>query len=442
MKITKIKDENLEKHFRITVPAKDVEVAVNDELSKLALNVKMPGFRPGKVPLTIVQKKYGDSVWGDVINNQVKAGVQHVLKDAKFRATGQPSVEEIKADQGKDIEFTLKFDVFPEVKMPDFKKIKIEKPVVEVKDSDVNESVKKMAQDFVVYEKESKTKIVKGDQVTLDCVGYTDGKPFDGGKLQGHKLVIGSGAFIPGFEDQLIGSKAGDEVSVNVTFPEQYHAKDLAGKPSEFKVVIKSVHKSEESKLDDDFAKKLGAKDLADLKDKVEKNITSTYNDELFTIVKMRLFDKLESSLDFEVPTSMLNRELEVIKSQASRVAALDSKKKKDEKSLEESYSRIALRRVRIGLMLAAYAEENKITLQADDLREAILKQARALPGQENLVIDYFKKNLKAIESLRGPALEEKAVKAIMEQISATEKSYSVEEVQKLIEKESDRELF
>ena len=446
MSVKVLKDEELEKHFRVVIPAKDLEKSISDEIQQIAPTVKIQGFRPGKVPVSFIKKKYGASIRSDIINKEVRTNIEKIIKDKKLKTISSPNIEDVKAEEGKDFEFTVKMELFPKIKEPDFKKIKIEKPVVKVSDADVTDHLNKLTKANVSYTKESKTKAVKGDQVTIDFVGYLKGKKFDGGAMDGHKLVLGSGAFIPGFEDQLIGAKAGDDLTVKVTFPKEYHSKDLAGQEAEFKVKLHAVHKSEESKLDDEFAQKMGLKDLKELKVRSKELLGTAFDGEILTILKMRLFDHFEKELDFEVPPSMLEREYKMITTQAGQAEAAteeaDAKKKKEDKKQEESYRRIALRRVRIGLMLADYAERNKITLTQDDLRDAILAQARMFRGNEQMIIDYYTKNQQALETLKGPIIEDKAVKAILSKdVTPKEKEYSVKEMEKFLKEENDREV-
>lgn len=454
MSVKVLKDEDLEKHFRVVIAAKDLEKSIANEIQEIAPTIKMQGFRPGKVPVSFVKKKYGASIRSDVINKEVSTAISKIIKDKKLKTISTPNIDDVKAEDGKDVEFTVKMELFPKITDLDFKKIKIEKPVVKVSDADVEDHLKKLAEANVVFTKESKTKAVKGDQVTIDFVGYLKGKKFDGGAMEGHKLVLGSGAFIPGFEDQLIGVKAGDDVTVKVTFPTEYHSKDLAGQEAEFKVKVHFVHKSEESKLDDEFAQKMGLKDLKELKARSKELLSSAFDSEILTILKMRLFDHFEKELDFEVPASMLEREYKMITAQAGQAevaaadsedgsdAKVDAKKKKEDQKQEESYRRIALRRVRIGLMLADYAEKNNIALTQEDLRNAILAQARMFRGSEQMIIDFYTKNQQALESLKGPIIEDKAVKAILSKdVIPKEKEYSVKEIETFLKEENDREV-
>lgn len=445
MKFTEVKNEGLEKHFKVTIPAKNLDGKVQDELQKLTKTVRMPGFRAGKVPLSIVQKKYSDAVRSDAISEEIRGSVDELIKQHNLAIVGTPSVDDLKSEAGKDLEFVVKFEIMPEITMPDFKKIKITKPVVELADKDLKEHLDRLADTQKSFAAAAKTyKAAEGDRVVIDFVGSIDGKEFDGGAAKGHEIVLGSKTFIPGFEDQLIGKKAGDEVLVKVNFPESYHAKDLAGKPSEFKVTLHEVQKPEATKIDDEFAKKVGCKDLEELKKRLSDSLLAGYNDQIHTIMKMDLFDKLESALKFDAPKSMAEREYEALKRQSEQFIASDeSMKDKKPEDLDKYYRRVSLRRIKIGMMLAEYVKQKEIKIEQKDVQQAILAEARNFPGQESAVIDYYMKNQKAVESLSGPVMEEKAVRAIFDgEVALTEKKYSVAEIEKFIEVESDRDVL
>jgi trigger factor len=452
MKLEKIKDEALEKHFKVTIPAKELSIAIDGELEKISVTIKMPGFRAGKVPLSLIKKKYGDAVRADAIESQVKKAVMKVIDDNKLKAAARPNIDDLKADEGKDLSFVIKLDVLPEIKYPDLKKISIERPVLKVESKDVDDYVNKLVEENPVYTKESKVKAVKGDQVTIDFVGYVDEKAFEGGSMKGHKLVLGSGQFIPGFEDQLIGNKAGDEVKVKVSFPETYHAKDLAGKEAIFETKLHEVNKPENLEINDALGKKYGFEDLIAFKKDIERILKTSSQDEIFDVVKMRLFDQLEKLLSFDVPTTMLDNEFNMIKKQAGNILKSNkteeedtkktSKKTKSEEIDDEKYKKIALRRVRIGMFISDYAQKEEIKLDNKDLTEAINKQARMFPENRQFIIDYYIKNQQALESLKGSILEEKSVKHILnKEITVKDKEYSMKDLEKFLESEMDGEI-
>ena len=439
MKIAELKKDNTEYHAKITIPAKGITEAIDKELKTAAKTAKMDGFRVGKVPASILKKKYEPSIRADIVHKELSKAIDDVIKKESLNVATDPAVDDLVNESGKDLSFTLKFELLPEIPMPDFKMISVEKPTLTIADKDIDEQLKRLTEFSKSYDKESKGKAAKGDQITIDAIGYVDGEAFDGGKLDAHKLVLGSGSFIPGFEDQLIGAKAGDDISVKVDFPEEYHAKDLAGKPAEFKTQVKAVHKESEVKIDDEFAKKFNCETVAKLKEQISTNIESSYSEPVHVMMKLKLFDKLEGLMKFDVPKSLLEREIEILEKQTDQVDQEedDDLKNKSDEEKKEYFAKLAARRVRIGLLLAEYIKLNKLNINEDDIRKAIVAQARNYPGQEQQVIEYYQKNREALESLKGPIMEEKAVQAIFDnEIIVNEKAYSKDKLEKLLEKE------
>lgn len=438
MNIAELKNDQTEYHAKVTIAEKEVSAIVDKELAIVAKTARMDGFRVGKVPAGALKKKYSASIKTDFVRKKIDEAINEIIKKNNLNISIDPTIDDLNMEDGKDLEFTLKFELLPEIKMPDFKKISIEKPVLKVADKDIDEQIDRLASFSKSYDEESKTKAKKGDQLTIDAIGYVDGKAFDGGKLDGHKLVLGSGAFIPGFEDQLIGTKAGDDVTVKVDFPKDYHAQDLAGKPSEFKVHVKAIHKEKAVKIDDEFAKKFQCDTVEKLKEQISKNIEGSYNDSIHVKMKMELFDKLNGLLKFEAPSSLLSREKDVLKNQTAQMEYEDpSIKDKSEKEKETYFDNLASRRVKIGLMLAEYVKIKELKIEENDIRSAIMAQARNYPGQERAVIEFYQKDRKAIESLKGPILEEKAVKEIFtKEVTVTEKSYTKDKLEKLLEQD------
>ena len=439
MQITELKNEGLDFEVRVVIPADKIFDEIQKELTHLTKKVRIDGFRFGKVPLSIVNKKYGASVKSDVLQHQVKHSIEKVIKDNNLNIATDPKIENFKSEDEKDLEFTLKFELMPKITMPDFKQISLEKPFLKVSDADINDHIERLVEFSKEYTKESKAKAAKGDQVTIDAIGYVDNKAFEGGKLDNYKLVLGSKTFIDTFEDQLIGSKVNDELTVKVTFPDNYQQKDLASKPAEFKVVVKAVHKAEVPKIDDELAKKFNCENVEKLRAQIAKNIESTFDESINTLMKMRLFDQLESTLKFDVPESLVEREYQILKTQIAREEgeSLPVKGKK-EKDLEEYYKKLSLRRVRIGLMLAEYVKEKALRIEQNDLKDAVMAQARSFPGQEKSVIEFYQKNSNALESLKGSILEEKAVKHIFDnQVNISKKQYNKKDLEEFLESQN-----
>lgn len=436
MNIAELKNDKTEFHAKVTIPVNYITKEIDQELKDIAKTAKMDGFRVGKVPTHILKKKYASSIRADIVRKKINSTIDELIKKNNLNIAMEPAIEDLENEDDKDLAFTLKFELLPEIKLPEFKKIAIEKPVMEVTDKDINEQINRIVEFSKTYEKESKGKAVSGDQLTIDALGYVDGKAFEGGKLEGHKLVLGSNTFIPGFEDQLIGSKAGDDVKVKVTFPEEYHAKNLAGKASEFKVQVRAVHKANTPKIDDEFAKKFKCDTVEKLKEQIKANLSTSYQEPIHILMKMNLFDKLENMLTFEVPKSLIEREVSILEKQSDQFADPDINKK-SAKEKTEYFEKLAARRVRIGLVLAEYVKQKNLKITEDDIRQAIIAQARNYPGQEQQVIEFYQKDRQALEALKGPILEEKGVKEIFDnEIIIKDKTYSKEKLEALLEKE------
>ncbi|WP_342270031.1 trigger factor [Rickettsia endosymbiont of Orchestes rusci] len=446
MQVTVLKSEGLDFHAKISIPSNEINDEIQKELLNLTKKVKFAGFRAGKVPIAIVKQKYEKSVRQDIVEHKINHNVSHVIEDKKLNIIGNPKIEDLQNENNKDLEFTLKLELLPEIAIPDFTKISIDRPKLIVQENDVNEQINKLAELTKSYSKESTAKIKKGDQATIDAIGYIDDKIFEGSKLTDYKLVIGSNSLIPGFEKQLIGSKVGSEVEVNVTFPEDYHAKDIAGKPARFVVQIKAVHTAEPTVVNDEFAKKFHANSLEELRGHFTKKIESEAEEAINTIMKMSLFDQLDKLLNFDVPESLLVQEKNILKSETDKNETNGSDgeeslfKGKSPEEINEYYNKLALRRVKIGLMLAEYVKIKDLRIESDDLRNVIMSQARNFPGQENMIFEFYKNNQKAVEQLKGPALEEKAVRHIFDkEVKLVEKKYTRNELEKFLEAEEHR---
>ncbi|ADE30418.1 trigger factor [Rickettsia prowazekii] len=441
MGIIVLKNEGLNFHARISTPLSEIDDDIQKELLDLTKKVKVAGFRAGKVPVSIVKKKYGTSVRHDIIEKRINNLVNHIIKEYNLNIIGRPKIEELQNEPDKDLEFTVKIELLPKITIPDLKKISLDRPKLAVNSQDVEIQLEKLAALTKCYTKESKTKIKDGDQVTIDAIGYIKDRAFDGGKLNDFKVVIGSNTLIQGFEQQLIGSKTGNEVDVNVTFPENYHDKNLSGKDAHFVVQIKAVHTAEPTIIDEEFAKKFQSNSLEELRTHFAKQIENESEEAINTIMKMNLFDKLEKLLDFDVPESLLEQEKNILKSETDKNkhdgSLLNGKSSKE---ITEYYNKLALRRVRIGLLLAEYAKFKNLQLEPDDFKKIIMQQARNFPGQENMIFDFYKNNPRAIEGLKGPALEDKTVQYIFNnEIQLKEKRYTKEELEKYLETEEQR---
>lgn len=444
MEITETKITELNFQTKVVIPFNDIDAQIQKEFAALSARVKVPGFRTGKVPLDIISKKYGESVRSDILKSEINKAINKIIKDNDLNVAAEPVIEDFEAADKKDINFILKIECIPKIDIPEFKDINVEKPVIQVKDKEIKDRLNDIADLSKEYKIESQNSAEKGDQVTIDAIGYVDDVAFEGGALTDHKLVLGSKSFIDNFEDQLVGAKIGDEITVNVTFPKKYHAPNLAGKPAKFIVQMKAIHKAEPVKIDDEFAKKFNCDNVEKLREQISNDLTSEFFESVHTLMKMSLFDQLEQKLTFEVPPSLMDKEYKILQAQGKQAEEADpTLKDKSADELNNYYKKLALRRVRIGLMLADYIQLHNLRIEPNDLKNAVMAQARNFPGQEKLIYEYYQKNQDALKSLEGPILEEKAVRRIFDnEVNITEKSYTREQFKKYIEEENNREIL
>lgn len=432
MQVRELKSEGLVYEMEVTVTAKDIDRQIDERLMEVGKTVKMPGFRPGKVPLPILKQRYGKSVMGEVLERAVNDSTMKVIQDKKLRPALQPKIEVKEFDEGKDLIYTMALEIMPEFKVMELKGIAVEKPVAKVDAKAIDEALENIAKQRRESDPVDRA-AKKGDIVKIDFHGKTkdDGKEHPGMHSHDHFLELGSGQFIPGFEDQLIGKKKGDNVDVNVKFPEEYHAEELAGRDAVFNVDIKEVRAPKKAEIDDAFAKTMGFDDLKSLRDAAEKQIQSEYDGVSRMKLKRALLDALDDGHDFVVPAGMLDLEFDSIKKQVAMERQHEAKDGdvKFEKDEEEELRAIAERRVRLGMILSEIGRANNIAVTDQELQRAVIAEAQKYRGQEAQVFEYFRKNRQAIESLRAPVFEEKVVDFIVELIEVTEKPVSIDEL-------------
>ena len=435
MKITELKSEGLNKSYKVVVPADDFTKEVDNKLAHIAKTAKIQGFRAGKAPLSMIKKKYFNEVMAEALDDMVRSSTSQVLSDKKLRPVNQPSVKINSFGEGKDLEFEMDVEILPDIKIGDFSKISLDKFTAEVPAEEVDKAVKYLAETRKESVKVDGKKAAKGDIVMIDFVGSVDGVEFNGGKGENYPLELGSGAFIPGFEDQLIGAEAGSKVDVKVKFPADYHAKDLADKDAVFAVTVKEVREPKAVEINDDLAKSLGAESLAKLKETLASRIKADYDNASRMKLKRQLLDILDKEYKFEVPASLVDAEYKAIVSQyeqAKKYNQLDAEEKsKKEEDLLIEYKDIALRRVKLGLVLSEVGQNAKISIKPEDINAAIMNEAKRYPGQEQMVLDYYLKNKHAVEALKAPIFEEKIIDYIISQAKLNEKVVSVEELYK-----------
>ncbi len=434
MQVTQTSSEGLKRDFTVVVAAAEIEIKVTDKLVEVGQQVKLPGFRPGKVPMTVLRQRYARQVMGEVLESTVNETSQSVLNENDLRPAQQPKIEITKFDEGSDLEFTIEVEIMPDFEPTDFSKLKLEKLVTEVEEEKVDEALDQIAGAQKNFEKVARNRKAKnGDAILMDFVGKVDGEAFEGGSAEGHQLELGSGQFIPGFEEQLVGQKGGDALDVTVTFPENYGAEHLAGKEAIFSVTVHEVQESANVVLDDEFAKKLGLNDLDDLKATVRGRIESEYAQLSRQTLKRNMLDALALTHDFEVPPGMKQTEFDGIWEQFTKELERTNEKLEDQDQSEEElrveYQAIADRRVRLGLLLAEVGRINNIDVSTEEVQQAMMTQARNYPGQEQQVFEMFQKNPEMQNSLRAPIFEDKVVDFIAELATVTEKTVSFEEL-------------
>lgn len=436
MKITELKSKGLEKSYKVVASGDEVTKEYDNRLAMLAKKAKIQGFRAGKAPLAMVKARYHNEVMSDVMDELLRKGTNEVVSTNKLRPVNQPAVKVVKFDEGKDFEFDVDMEILPEIKVGDFSKISLQKLTAEVPAAEVDKAVEYLAQTRKETVKAEGKKAAKGDTVMIDFVGSVDGVEFKGGKGENYPLELGSGSFIPGFEDQLIGAEAGSKVEVKVKFPKEYHAKDLADKDAVFAVEVKEVREPKKIEINDELAVSLGAKDLAGLKETLSSRIKADYDNASRMKLKRELLDVLDNEYSFEVPQSLVNAEYNAIVrqyEQAKAAGRLDEEEKsKKEADLLKEYKDIAIRRVKLGLLLSEVGQTAKVSIKPEDINAAIMNEAKRYPGQEQLVFDYYLKNKQAVEALKAPIFEEKIIDHILSLAKLNEKVVSVEELYKM----------
>ncbi|WP_338241168.1 trigger factor [Aurantiacibacter hainanensis] len=446
MQIVETTNEGLKRAYSVTITAKEIDDKIDAEVKKVAPQVRMPGFRPGKVPANLVRKMHGDALHADVLNTTVRESVDGLIKDKKLRPALQPKVEMADGyEQGKDAELTVEVEILPEIETPSIEGLKLERLTVPVSDEQMDEALGRLAQNQKSYKDAPKTKkAAEGDQLIIDFVGRVDGTEFEGGKAEDAPLVIGSGQFIPGFEDQLTGVKTGDEKTITVTFPEDYPAEHLAGKEAEFDVTVKQVKVESETKIDDEFAKGLGLESLDKLKELMKGQIEQESAGLTRTQMKRQLLDKLAADHDFPVPPTMVEAEFEQIWNQLQAEAAKEEDTEAALKEIEaekDEYKRIAERRVRLGLLLSEIGQANKVEITQQEMQMLIQQAAQQYrPEDRERFIEYIRNEPMAQAQLRAPLYEDKVVDYLFDQAEVTEREVTREELEAAIEAEEGAE--
>ena len=440
MQVTETLSQGLKREFKVVLPATELEERLTSELATLKDRVRINGFRPGKVPVQHLRRLYGRSVMADVVQNAVNEANRKIVDENKLKLALDPQIQfpenkdevERAMEAKADLAFTVALEVLPSFELADLSDVSVKKLTAGVSDAEVQEALERMAkQNSAFAAKGEGAEAAAGDRLVIDFVGTIDGEPFEGGTGDGVQLELGSGSFIPGFEDQLVGAKAGDAREVRVAFPADYQAQHLAGKDAVFDVTVKEVQAPGEVTIDDALAKGFGMESLDKLKDAVRTAIQRDFEAQSRRRVKRELLDALDAKYGFELPPSLVDQEFNGVWQQVEADMKRANRSFADENTSEEAaraeYRRIAERRVRLGLVLAQIGEATDIKVTDDEVTQALVERVRQFPGQEKQVWEFYRKNPQAMAEIRAPIFEEKVVDHILSQVKVSEEPVSKE---------------
>ena len=438
MQVTETLNEGLKRSYAITVTAAELEDKVNEKLAEAQPQVEMKGFRKGKVPMALLKKQFGQRVMGEAMQESIDGAMNQHFEDSGDRPAMQPEVKMTNEDwkEGDDVEVSMSYEALPEIPEVDFSGIKLEKLVVKADNAAIDEALGNLAetaQDFKARKKGTKAK--DGDQVVMDFVGKVDDEAFEGGSAEDYPLVLGSNSFIPGFEDQLVGVKAGEEKAVTVTFPEDYQAENLKGKEAVFDCTIKEVKQPVAAEINDELAKKFGADDLEALKGQISERLEAEYAGAARAVMKRGLLDALDDLVSFDLPPSLVEAEAKQIAHQLWHDENPDVEGH-DHPEIEpnDEHNKLAERRVRLGLLLAEIGQKAEVEVSDAEMTQAIMAQARQYPGQERQFFEFVQQNAQMQQQMRAPIFEDKVVDHVVEHAEMSEKEISKEDLQKAVD--------
>lgn len=478
MEITETSAEGLKHELSVVIAAADIERRIENRLNEIAREIRLPGFRPGKVPLGVIRKRYGPSVMGEVLERAVGDSSAEAMRERNLRPALQPKVEIVSFNEGADLHYKMAIEVLPEIQPMDFAELKLERLKAVASDEEIDRALERIARQQRKSEKVERA-AATGDQVVIDFVGTIDGVAFPGGAANDHVLELGSGSFIPGFEDQLVGAAAGEQRTVTIDFPADYGAADLAGKAAQFAVTVKEVRAVTPQPIDQTLAEAVGMESLEELRKAVRERIEREYAGIARQQVKRKLLDRLAERHHFPVPEGMVELEFDTIWKQfeaerrrvqgetapqtppegataetataetttvktaapageAAAAGTAEADKAETDEEAKTEYRGIAERRVRLGLLLSEIGRVNSLTVTQDEINRALGEQARRFPGEERQVVDYYRNNPAAMDSLRAPIYEDKVIDFILELADVTERSVPPAELMAAAEAEDD----
>jgi trigger factor len=444
MKHVETLNEGLKRAYTLTITAKDIDARIDTELKAIAPTVRMPGFRPGKVPPNLVRKMHGPALAQEALQKSVQEGVETLMRKEKLRPAMQPSVALADGyEPGKDAEVSVEVEILPEIELPSLDGLKLERLTAPVADADVEDQVNRLlGQSQRFDDAPAKHKAETGDQLIIDFVGSVDGVEFDGGKGEDMAVTIGSGMLIPGFEDQLVGAKTGEERTINVTFPEDYQAENLKGKPAQFAIAVKQVKRPASAKADDEFAKQLGLQSIDQLREILKGQVEQEHNGLTRTYMKRKLLDQLAAAHDFPVPPTMVEAEFNQIWQQLEAEAAREPDPAAAREEIErdrDDYRAIAERRVRLGLLLSEIGQANGVVVNSQEMNRLIAQAAQQYrPEDRQRFAEYIQNEPLAAAQLRAPLFEDKVVDFLFEKAAITEREVTRAELEAAIEADDD----
>ncbi len=431
MKVTIDSKKGLKTNLKVFIEKKIIDSHMKEKYDELSKTVVLKGFRPGKVPVQLLKKQFGNTIYNEVLDKILKETSANAIKEKKIKISGQPKIDLKKYGEDKDLEYIIQVEELPKIEVKGIENIKATNYEIKVLEKDINKKIQEIAKSQNNFEdKKSDEKSNNGDLIIFDYTATIDGKPFDGGEGKNTQVVLGKDLFIKGFDKQLLEKKKNENALVNVTLPNNYPKKELSGKKADFNCKIINIKKPIPTKIDDNFAKNLGAKDLKDLHSLISKQISDQYKHTLDAITKNSILDQLNKFKDIEIPENLLSQEVEIL-SQGMK----DEDKIKNKKENEI----IAKKRIKIGLILNEFGDQNKIKVNEEEINNEIQKQTRMMPGQEKIVMEYYKKNPAAIDSLRGGIYEEKIISLIKNKSKLEKKTISISEAEALITEQNKK---
>jgi len=444
MKVNVTSSKGLESKLSVIVTKKEIQEKIDSKLDEVKDTINLKGFRPGKAPRELLKKQFGKALYGEVIEKTLNESAFQALKDNNIKPAGQPKIDIKSSGEDKDLEFTIEVEKVPEIKKVDLSKIQIEKYEVKADKKDLDTRLNQLAESSKKYNDKDITKAAESnDLVEFNYEATVDGKSFDGNKGEKLQIVLGKDLFIQGFDKQVIGAKKNDEKIVKVKLPDNYPKKELAGKESEFKCKITNIKSPEEQKIDDTFAKNMGAKDLADLKSMIEKQISREFESITDQLCKKEILDQLDKEFKMELPKGMLEEEVKTVEhtmlhEKMHEKGEKDHSKIKLDDNDKKEIKKISERRVKLALVLSHIGEEHSVKVSSQELQGELEKQLRMYPGQEKTIREYYQKNPAELTKLRGPIFEDKVMSLIKEKAKVKVKSVTKDELQKIMSPKSN----